>query len=80
MPEDLSIGKILNEKKYGGMGLISKKTEALYVKLNEKAEGATSSYSTSGDFSRYIYSVFVAKKSKEVPIKIFNSWILFNRY
>ena len=55
------------------MGLISKKTEALYVKLNEKAEGATSSYSTSGDFSRYIYSVFVAKKSKEVPIKIFNS-------
>ena len=55
------------------MGLISKKTEALYVKLNEKVEGATSSYSASGDFSRYIYSVFVAKKSKEVPIKMFSS-------
>ena len=32
--EDRSIGKILNEKKYGGRGLVSEKTEALFVELN----------------------------------------------
>ena len=42
-------------KKYGGTGLISKKTEALYAKLNEIVEAATSSYSSTGDFLQYIY-------------------------
>ena len=31
--EDHSIGKILNEKKYGGTGLVSEKTEALFAEL-----------------------------------------------
>ena len=31
MSEDLSIGKILSEKNHGDTGLISEKTEALYV-------------------------------------------------
>ena len=66
MSEDLSIGKILSEKKYGGMGLISEKMEALYVELNERVEAATSSYSAPGDFSQYIYSVLVAKNQKKI--------------
>ena len=49
------------KKKYGGTGLISEKTEALYVELNERAEAATSSYSAPSDFLQYIYSVLVAK-------------------
>ena len=32
--EDHSIGKILSEKKYGGTGLVSEKTEALFAELN----------------------------------------------
>ena len=32
--EDHSIGKILSEKKYGGMGLVSEKMEALLAELN----------------------------------------------
>ena len=32
--EDGSIGKILSEKKYVGTGLVSEKTEALFVELN----------------------------------------------
>ena len=32
--EHYSIGKILNEKKYGGTGLVSEKTEALFAELN----------------------------------------------
>ena len=55
--EDLSIGRILSEKKYGGTGLISEKTEALYAGLNERGEAATSSYSVTGDFLQYIYSL-----------------------
>ena len=37
-------------KKYGGTGLISEKTEALYAELNERAEAAISSYSAPDDF------------------------------
>ena len=66
MSEDLSIGKILSEQKYRGTGLISEKTEALYVELNEGAEAATSSYSAPDNFSQYIYSVLVAKNQKNV--------------
>ena len=32
--EDRSIGNILSEKKYGGTGLVSQKTEALFTELN----------------------------------------------
>ena len=38
------------KKKYGGMKLISEKTEALYAELNERVQAATSSYSVTGDF------------------------------
>ena len=48
---------------YGGTGLISEKTEALYAELNERAEAATSSYSATGAFLQYIYSVLVAKNN-----------------
>ena len=59
-------GKILSEKKYEGTGLISDKTEAFYVELNEKAEAATSSYSAPDYFSQYVYSVLVAKNQKKI--------------
>ena len=61
LSEDLSIGRILSEKKSGGTGLISEKTETLYAELNERAEAATSSYSVTGDFLQYIYSALVTK-------------------
>ena len=35
-------------KKYGGTGLISEKTEALYAELNKRDEAATISYSVTG--------------------------------
>ena len=53
-------------KKIWGCGLISEKTETLYAELNERAEAATSSYSATGDFLQYIYSVLVAKNYKEI--------------
>ena len=55
------MGRILSEKKYGGIGLISEKMEVLYAELNEWAEAATGSYSVTGDFLQYIYSVPVTK-------------------
>ena len=54
------------KKRYGGTGLISKKTEAFYVELNEQVEAATSCQSAPGDFSQYIYSVLVAKNKKKI--------------
>ena len=36
MSEDLSIGRILSEKKYVSTGLISEKTDVLYAELNEE--------------------------------------------
>ena len=36
MSEELSVGRILSEKKYGGTGLTSVKTEALHVELSGK--------------------------------------------
>ena len=53
-------------KKYGGTGLISEKTEALYAELNERAEAATSSYSATGNFLEYIYSVLVTKNHQKI--------------
>ena len=35
------MGRISSEKKYGGTGLISEKTEILYAEFNERAEAAT---------------------------------------
>ena len=46
LSEDLSIGKILNQKKYGGTELISEKTEAFYVELNKRVEAATNNFSS----------------------------------
>ena len=46
LSEDLSIGKISSEKRYRGTVLISEKTEALYVELEERAETATNNFSS----------------------------------
>ena len=63
---NLSIGRILSEKKLGVTGLISVKTEVLYAELNERAEAATGSYSVTGDSSQYIYSVPVTKNHRNI--------------
>ena len=60
------MGKILGENKLRGAGLISEKTEILYVELNERAEAATISNSAPGEFSQYIYSMYVAKNQKKI--------------
>ena len=54
------------KKKYGGTGLISEKTEALYKELNQRVETATSSYSITGDFLQYIYYVPVIKNHQNI--------------
>ena len=69
--EDLSIGRILSEKKYGGTGLISEKMEALYVELKKRAEAATSSYTATGDFWQYIYSALWAKNHQKIWWRLF---------
>ena len=56
-------------KKIEGAGLISEKTEALCAKFNERAEAATSSYSATGDFLKYIHSVLFAKNHQEIQVK-----------
>ena len=76
---NLFIGSILIEKT-GGMELMSEKTEPLWAELNERAEAATSSYSTTCNVLSCTYSVSLAKKSSEVTIKVFSSLIFFNRY
>ena len=43
-----------------GTGLLSEKTDILHVKLNERAEGANSSFSATVDFLQYIYLVLAA--------------------
>ena len=54
------------KKKNWGTGLISEKTEVLYVELNDRAEATTSKYSAPGDFSQYINSVLVTKNQKNI--------------
>ena len=49
----------------GGTGLISEKTEALHVELNESAEAATG-YSVREHFLQYIYSVPVTKNHPNI--------------
>ena len=53
-------------KKYWGTGLVSGKMEALYAELNETVEAATSSYSATGEFLRYIYSGLVANNHRKI--------------
>ena len=52
-------------KKIWGTGLISEKTEAFYVELNKRADTAASSYSATGDFLQYTYSVLAAKNHQK---------------
>ena len=71
--------------KYRCTGLISeKKTKALYVELNERAEAATSSYSATRDFLQYICYVLVAKNHQKVQSRClvhgFSFTELFKRY
>ena len=56
-------------KKYGGTELISEKTEALHVELNERAKVATSTYSAPDQFSKYIYSLLLAKNQNKIRSK-----------
>ena len=56
----------MKKKKYGGTVLICEKIEAFYVELHERAEAATISYSTPGNFPQYIYCVLVAKSQKKI--------------
>ena len=59
---------------YGGGGLVSEKTEALYAEPNERVEAATSRYSETGEFLQYIYSVPVAKNHQKMDaIKVLSS-------
>ena len=68
--------RILSEKKYGGMGLISEKTEVLYTELNERAEAATGSYSGTGDSLQHIYSVPASKNHWKKKLKKNSLWLL----
>ena len=52
LSEDLSIVRILSEKKNWGYGV---------TKLNETVEAATGSYSVTANSEQYIYSVPVTK-------------------
>ena len=54
------------KKMYGGTGLVSEKTEALFAESNERVEAATSSYSATGEFLQYIYSVPVDKNHQKI--------------
>ena len=56
----------MNEKKYGGTGLIPEKTEVLYAELNERAEAATVNYSVARDSLQYICSVPVTKNHRNI--------------
>ena len=70
LSEQLSVARILGEKKkYGGTGLLSQKTEALYVEPNKRAEAAISSYFAAGDFLHGIYSVLVAKNHLKIRLR-----------
>ena len=55
------------KKKFGGTGLISEKTDVLWVELNKRAEAATGNYSLTGDSSlQCIYSVLVTKNHRKI--------------
>ena len=54
------------KKIYEGMELISEKMEALYAKLKQRMEAATSSYSVAGDFSQHIYFALVTRNHQNI--------------
>ena len=54
------------QKKYRGTELVSEKTEALFAELNQRVEAATSSYSATGEFLQYIYSMLVDKNHQTI--------------
>ena len=54
------------KKKNRGTGLVSEKTEVLYVELNQTVEAATGSYSITGDSLQYIYSVPVTENHRNI--------------
>ena len=41
----------------------------MYAELSKRAEAAVSSYSATGDFLQYIYSVLVAKNHQEIQFR-----------
>ena len=49
----------------GVWGEFLKKTEAFYAEVNERAEAATSSYSATDNFLRYIFFVPVTENHKK---------------
>ena len=49
---------------WGYSNNFSKKTAAFYAEPNEREEAATSSYSATRDFLKYIYSALVAKNRR----------------
>ena len=68
LSEDLSIGRVLCEKKHGGTGLLFQKTEALHANPNKRVgtRATTSNYSAVGDFLQYIYIAPVAKNHQMI--------------
>ena len=54
------------KKKYGGTELVSEKTKALFAELNERVEAATSTYSATGEFLQYIYSMLVDRNHQTI--------------
>ena len=58
--------KDLREKKICGTVLVFGKTEALFAEPNERVEAATSSYSATGEFLQYIYSMLVDKNHQKI--------------
>ena len=59
------------------MGLVSEKTEALFARLNERVEAATTSYSATGKFWQYIYSMVVAKNHQKIRSRCLVHELLF---
>ena len=58
--------KTFPQKTFEGMELISEKMEALYAKLKQRMEAATSSYSVAGDFSQHIYFALVTRNHQNI--------------
>ena len=66
------------KKEIGDTGLISEKTEVLYVELNERTEAATGSYSVTGDSLQYIYFVPLSKNYLNIrSICLVHKFILY---
>ena len=66
LSKNFHIGRIISEKRYRGKRLISEKMEALYSEFNQKMEAATNSYSPTGNFLQYVYSVLVTKNHQKI--------------